>query len=138
MRRTLIYMFAAVSIMAAVSCSKDSESQEYFIEKCLDGGLVIANETIFDYDENTCQMAFNESALQYRVSNDTMSDFYVLDCNRRPGEVGSTLKATLTWSTDVDVRQRSGLEFKVIRAQGDWFWLWNRKNDIGVVVREAK
>lgn len=129
-------LFCALALLS--SCNKDNHGREVFIESCTDAGLYFDGTAAFVYDAGTCQVGFSEERKQFRVSDDDMKNFYILDVNKLPGGVDSSLKGTLTWTTDKDVRQRSGIDFKVVRVKDDMYWLWAGKGSVGVVVRMVR
>lgn len=135
----IIYYILTLCILALfTSCNKNNYGRDIFIETCTDAGLFFGGVSAFEYDARTCQVGFSEERKQFRVSDDDMKNFYILDVNKLPGGVDSSLKGTLTWTTDKDVRQRSGIDFKVVRVKDDMYWLWAGKGSVGVVVRMVR
>lgn len=92
---------------------------------------------VFTYDENTCQTSYIESANEFRVGKDDMSDFYIVQCNATPKE-GEHITANLIWTTANDIRERKNLEFKVLKTEkgGEKIWLWCQSLRAGVVVKK--
>ncbi len=136
--KRIIYIVSVLALFGLASCAKDNEAQEAFVDNFTNVGLSIAGESVFSYAENKCQLGYSADYLEFRVSDDTMNNFYALTLRKMPEGIGSSVRGDLIWTTSTDVRQRGGLDFKLIRAEGDYMWLWNKKNDIGVVVRKIE
>ena len=99
-------------------------------------GLQVKGETVFTYNANTCQMAFNRQKKEFRVCTDTMSDYYVLTLNEVPTATGDRVKGDLVWTSVNDVISRTGVSFVVKKAErNQMMWLWSRKENIGVVIQ---
>ncbi len=120
------------------SCGKDVQAQEDFKTACPTVGLTVSGVPAYEFSDASVQMSFNESKRQFRVSDDSMKYYYVLTVDKLPQGLGSTFTGDVVWTTNVDVRKRSGLKFKVINMSGDLMWVWNKKNDIGLVVRYVR
>ena len=137
MRHIIRYSVLAIAAaMMLCSCAEDEEAREDFVKTCPGPGLTIGAECLHSFEIDACQLSCSSDRRQFRVSDDNMNSYYILDkVDRMPSGVGSTLKGDLIWTTDKDVRYRGGLEFKVIRVEQDYYWLWNRRNDIGLVIR---
>lgn len=132
------YIPFLISTLLATSCIGANKLQEEFIEETVTESLVIEGKTVFSFDRNNCQESYSPDKMEYRVGDDTMSNYYVLHADRPIGGDGSTLKGELVWTTDVDVRQKTGMEFKVVKSRGELYWLWCRKARTGLVVRVVK
>jgi len=129
--RRIIYIM--VLLLAVVSCT-EKELQEEFVNTDSGIGLTIKGEKIFDYTENNCQYGYNESKCEFRVCNDTMSDYFVIQLDKMPAE-GSEASGNLVYTTATNVVSKSGVSFKLLKSEKGYLWFWNRKNSIGVVVR---
>lgn len=132
----LIICAAAVAVLS--SCGKDIAAQEQFQGVCQEAGLTIGGSQTYEFSTASVQMSFNESKKQFRVFDDGMRNYYVVTVDKIPSGEGSAFTADLVWTTATDVRKRSGVKFKVIRVSQDLLWCWNKKDDIGVVVRLAR
>ena len=88
------------------------------------------------YVPETFQLGFSPDNCQFRVNNDTMSEFFILTCSELPVSVGQTVTASLKVGTGMKMYYKSGLSFEVkkVNAEG-MVWLWCGKKDIGVTVK---
>ncbi|MCQ2145342.1 MAG: hypothetical protein MJY72_06340 [Bacteroidales bacterium] len=135
MRRLFIIMVAAIAAISAASCTEKALLEEFTNEKS-EIGLTIKGQDIFTYDENSCQLGYDESLRQFRVSDDMMTDYYILTVDNVP-EIGYETQASLIYTTDDDVISQRGLSFKLVKVGRDGtMWFWNKKNTIGAVVRK--
>jgi len=117
---------------SAVSCT-NKELQEQFEADGVNIGLTYYGETIFKYTDGLCQLGYDASKNEFRVSDDAMNDYYVVRLDKMPS-VGEESTGTLIYTTDSDIVTKTGLRFKHLKSDGDKMWLWNRKNAIGCVV----
>lgn len=122
--------------LTTLSCRDAFRLREDFEMNVSSESLVIDGRTILSFDANRCQAAYSPAAVKFRVGDDMMNSYYLLDADRAPSGVGSRIKGNLSWTTETQVKSRRGLDFEVVKVEGDKFWLWNRKARIGLVVRE--
>ena len=100
--------------------------------------LVVRGEVVFDYDGNRCQMSYNAQRCEYRVMDDDMAHYFVLKCDADLSDVGQEITADLCYTTASNVKEETGLTFKVeqvVQSSGT-YWLWCNSKKIGVVVRK--
>ena len=133
--KTRHIIIAAVAIILATSCS-DKAMLEEFTNDVQGIGLTMKGNRVFSYDENLCQLGYDESLNQFRISDDSMTDYFVLTVDALP-DVGSETSGKLSFTTDDDLINMSGLTFKLVKKSPDGLmWFWNKKNAIGAVVRK--
>lgn len=100
--------------------------------------LRINGKTIMKYEPLTWQLSCNTQKKQFRVHNDTMSDFYVLTCSELPDKKGQQIKADLLW-TSSRINKQNGLTFIVLSILGDGtVWLYNRKLGAYLSIRKPE
>lgn len=134
MHKRLIYLLFAVCLTAS-GCRQATENPSPEFIETDELGLRIKGRVIHSFDPLSWQIAYNADRKEFRIHNDTMSDFYILKCQSLPEEEGATLKANLIW-TSTTIQSRSNLTFTVLRMLPDGtVWLFNRKNDIILGVR---
>lgn len=97
--------------------------------------LQVAGKVQFRYDELNCQLSFSRDRNEFRVQTDNTSDFYTVRLNFIPTQVGETVTADLSWTTDTDILHRKNLTLEVVRIEGDKIWLWSDSGRIGVSLR---
>ena len=97
--------------------------------------LQVAGKVQFRYDELNCQLSFSRDRNEFRAQTDNTSDFYTVRLNFIPTQVGETVTADLSWTTDTDILHRKNLALEVVRIEGDKIWLWSDSGRIGLNVR---
>lgn len=85
--------------------------------------LVVNGNAVFTFTETGCQEAFNAGRHEYCAMTDNASDFFSLRLDRRPSEVGEPLSGDLRWTTETGIREMKNVTFKVMKLEGDTFWL---------------
>lgn len=123
-----------LAAFAASSCA-EKELQEEFVVSPAEFGLTIKGTRYDRFAEETCQYGYMESNHEFRVSNDNMSDYYVLRLDRIPG-VGEETSGELVYTTEDNIVSKPGLKFKLLKVEKDYYWFWNKRNSIGTVVRK--
>ncbi len=126
MKKYIYIAILAAASAALASCSKDGEAQEQFMTICSDYGMTVDGVQVVSIGEYRVQTSFYEDKKQFRVSDDTMENFYVLTVDKIPSGEGSTFEGDLGWGNARTASQKSGLSFKVISVEDDRFWVWCR------------
>lgn len=133
----ILCLVAAASILCGCPGSHEAESENEFLRSEMPC-LYIGGKAMHEFEPETWQAGFNRSKKQFRVSNDTMSDFYVLVCSEIPSREGQKVTADLIWSSN-RIMNRKGLTFSVKKFNNrGMVWLWNSKHRIGVSVLIAE
>lgn len=90
----------------------------------------------FTYNESSCQLGFNRDKAEFRIHNDNMSGYILVDLDRIPSAAGETVMAeSIQWTTADDVELRKNIALEVLKFEGGNIWLWNSRERIAVVVR---
>ena len=97
--------------------------------------LLVGGSIAFNFEPNTCQLAFSRDLREFRAYTDTMSDFFVATFSQVPSQLEQRLTADLVWTTEREVLTRKNLTLEVVRLEGDMVWLWSASGRIGLVVR---
>lgn len=120
-------------VIAACVCSCRNDIFPEFVSNP-DVHIEMNGNTILRYDEVTCQMGFNRDRRQFRMSTDSMSDYFSITMNMIPVIEGETIKGDLVWTTDRDVVTRKNIALEVVKTEDDKFWLWNEQERIALVI----
>ena len=124
---------ALLGCMLLSSCTGSNGDPEFV--NTYDCNLRVKGEVVFNYSPSTCQLAFNRERNEFRVHTDNMSDYYSLKLHSIPTAEGQRVKGDIVWTNKSDVLTRKDLAFQVKKAdRAGRFWLWNRKEQIGVVI----
>lgn len=135
MRKLIILISAASLLLHGCSCNKLDE--DFIRSEKL--SLRVKGKKIHEYEPNNWQIGFNENKKQFRIHNDTMSEYYILNCYSLPTEEGQTIRGDLKWSTSSSVTSRKGVEFKVEKKDDAGnIWLWSKKSGIAVSIRRLR
>lgn len=136
--RRYIYIFAALAAFVLTSCTKEDKIDPEFMDtKTI--SLTIRGESKFYYTENKCQLGYNASKNEFRVSNDDMSEYYIVTLDSMPTEADQKVKGKISWTESANIVTKNDLEFKVGYISSDGrYWLWNSKNKIGAIVCAVK
>ena len=122
-------------VMAAFATGCRWEIDEILLDR-EDISLTIKGEDIFIYDPLTCQLSFNKSDNTYRMYDDRISDWVIVECSERPDTEGQSLTADITWTTSSSIKIERGLRFTVQKTAADGkVWLWNKSKKIGIVIK---
>lgn len=134
--KAVIKLALCVQIAICAACAP-YEVDEILVQ-AEDVSLVIRGTLRFEYNPDTCQMAYNAHKTEFRAMKDNMADYFVLKCSEDPTTEGQELKADLTYTTVSDVKAETGLTFKVekISPSDGRLWLWCQSKKIGVVIRK--
>ena len=133
MRKHLILVFLA---LAAVACRKKVDMDPGMYESN-DVSLMVKGKMAFTYTEGTMQLAFNRTLREFRVGNDDMSSYFILDCAELPREEGQEIRADLKYTSGSSVKSTTGLTFKVEKMETNTglVWLWCAADKTGAVVK---
>lgn len=133
--KRIIIIFTAV--LATVGCNP------YDIDEILlqrdDISLTVKGELVFSYDPADCQLGQNEESGSFRVFDDKLGNWFILNCRTTPDTEGQSLKADLEYTSQTDTKKLNGLTFMVKKTdRNGYVWLWNDERKIGVIVRKIK
>lgn len=133
-----IYYICMLMIAACLSGCNQFDIDEILLEK-EDISLTWKGEEQLVYDPMTWQLGYNSKTFEYRVQEDDMADYFVLECKSRPTVEGEEIKATIEWTIETDVKRYEHIAFTVKKIAPDGrIWLWSHAQKIGVVVKELE
>lgn len=130
-----LYIILAAALLVFCGCSETNEVDSEFLKDetpC----LKIDGNVIHQYNPLTWQLGYKASDAEFRVHNDTMSDYYVVELNSVPQKTGETITGNLIWTSEKGVNRLNDLDFKVEKINGNGVvWLWQSKENIAVSVQ---
>lgn len=133
MRARLI--FAAAFIAAVIGCTKEYKPDDTFMEND-DIVLKIKGTELLKYDPMTFQLGYSPEKRQFRVSNDRMSEYYIVTCSSIPEKTDQKIKCSLKYAASSASGSKSDISFVVKKMDGNGVvWLWSSKDNIGVTVK---
>lgn len=130
--RNILMVAAALLVLAG--CQGAQPDQEFLgsADFCLE---VNGSET-FKYSPKNCQVAFNRNRCEFRVSTDTMSDFYCITLDFVPTAEGQKTVGNVSWTSSSDISSASNVSFSVKKVGSDGrVWLWSRRSKMGAIVQ---
>ena len=134
------FCYIVLALALALLCTACYEVEPGISSELLaseDFSLEIQGTQMFkrSFKESECQLGFNEAKKQFRVGDDQMKDYYVLECDKVPSVVNETLLVTLIWTINETVQKRTNLPMKVSKIGTDGrIWLWSSKDQIAAIV----
>ena len=134
MRNWLRIFLIIASVLCMMSCNRGLEPDSSFIAGS-QVQLKVAGNVIYTYNPLTWQLGYNPTAREFRVSDDQMKNYYIVNCSSIPSSVGQKIDATVTWTTAGGTKSIKG-RFEVAKAEKDTYWLWcgDKKIQTGVTV----
>lgn len=133
MKRSLAILLGGLLALLLASCDPERVDPA-FLEQ--DGiCLQVNRQPVFQYDPLTCQLGYNPSRGEFRVSTDTMSDYYIVTLPFIPTRSNTVVHGDILWTGESSVKRYRGIDFKVARIEEDRIWLWNSQNKIAVTIQ---
>ena len=117
------------------SCVKENFSlRDSFQEE---GGIyaVRGNETLFDFNENTCQWSYIPSAKVFKIFDDNYSNWLIFDCKGADLIVGATFDANLEWTIPRDLRELKNVSFQLMKIVDGVYYFWSSTHNIALRLR---
>ena len=122
-----------ITALLVISCVHDN-----FDTALLDDStprLIVGGKTVRQYNQADGQLGYNASRNEFRVSNDTMSEYFVLTCSDSPVSEGRKIKCDVSWTTPSGKQKRTGITFRVELMEDDTIWLWSSSESVSAVVK---
>ena len=135
MKKAVLTIIRVILIIAVMtSCDRSLEPDSSFVGSS-EIELTVGGNVVHKYDPDSWQLGYNSSKKEFRVFDDSMRNYYIVNCSALPSSAGQKLEATVTWSSGSSTQTTKG-KFEVAKANGDTFWLWcgDKKNPTGVTV----
>lgn len=139
MKRSILEVLLLLMILLVTAGCNGYNLQE--VEEILiskdDVSLTVKGETVFVYDSDDCQLAYNDGRNQFRAMRDDMSDYFSLTSHQQLVHLGQEFTADLDYTVSGRVRTEKNLKFTVekIDNSANLLWLWSSSKKIGVVVK---
>lgn len=135
-RHFLPYFALLLTIMAG-GCTQGTTSLSTFTKDST-VRLELDGQKIFVFNENTCQLSYNENHCTFRAHTDTMLDFFTVRLDHIPSNMGEEVTADISWNTTYGERAKNNITLNVQRIWGDVIWLCDASQHTAVVVRTLK
>ena len=122
-----------LAVLALVSCNGRNGYDRSFTESDTIS-LKVNKQTVFEYDPFTCQLGYNDTKREFRVSTDNMSDYFVLTLSKIPTSKEEQITGSITWTGDDYTRELRNQTFQTVKVEHGKIWLWNQANKLAVII----
>lgn len=122
-----------LAAMALVSCNGRNGYDRSFTESDTIS-LTVNKQKVFEYDPFTCQLGYNDSKREFRVSTDNMSDYFVISLSKIPTSKDEQLTGSITWTGDDYIKELRNQSFQTVKVERGKIWLWNQANKLAVII----
>ncbi len=139
-KRHNILVVLACALLAG-GCDNNNLNEADFVTTVSEVCLIVNSQTIMQYDSGIHQMAWHEGKRQFRLMNDTLSDYFVVTLGKMPETMGETVPVELVYTTTTRTTTVSDNFYasKISNtSSGTMYWLWNSHEKIGVVIQELR
>lgn len=132
MRKALLLLFCLSALSSCVS--ENLDFREAFQR---DDSIYMnrAGETLFDYNENTCQYSFYPTQSLFRVFSDTQFHWLSLDCKGAVLKEGARISADLEWTTHSDIVRMDKVNFELLKITDGVYYFWAPQYNIALRLR---
>lgn len=129
-------IWIAAAFLTLPGCAPDGPALEQEFTESSSVCFTVRGEVEHRFDPLDWQAVYSPSKCEFTVCNDNMSDFYTLRCSALPRQGGDEVKCDVTWTTYSDIKKKSGIRFKVTRADSATgvLWMWSSSELIGAAV----
>ena len=128
------FVYAGVIALAMTACQFQNIDEVLLTRS--DISLTVKGELQMAFDENTCQLGYNTARNEFRVYDESLTNWFILKCSSPLTSEGQEFKADLEYKTSGEVKTLKDLTFTVESSNVDGLvWLWNRDKQIGIVVK---
>lgn len=135
--RTVIMVLAAACALLACGCRQGTTSISSFTKDDT-VRLELDGQAVFVYNENSCQLSYNEKRCTFRAHTDTMLDYFTVQLDHIPSSTGEAVTADISWNTTYGEKNKNNITLNVQRIRGDVIWLCDASQHTAAVVRTLK
>ncbi len=134
-----ILKISAIAIVAAMSVSCEKHFNEADFVTTLSSVCLIVNGSPFmEYDQYSHQLAWNAGEMQFRMMDDYVNDYFVVNLSTMPSVMGEVVTAEIIYTTNDSIKNFSG-NFNASKisynSTGTMIWLWNENNRLGAIIQ---
>lgn len=88
------------------------------------------------YSPVTHQLGYNDSRNEYRVYDDKLSEWFILQCAEKPSSAGQIVDADISWTGSNNIKKLKGVQFKVEKTdEYGKIWMWNQDHGVGIIIQ---
>ena len=132
MKRLFAYMMI---LFAFASCVREDVTLREAFQG--EGGIyaVRGNQPLFVFDENTCQWSYDAEAKIFKIFDDNLSEWLVMDCKGASLVQGNSFTANLSWTTARGDSQLWGVPFQLMKIDDGLYYFWSSNHNIALRLR---
>lgn len=132
MKKLIIFALALLSMAACLKYDID----EILLERT-DVSLTFKGKLQYAFAAEYGQITINSGRTLFRYMTDDLANWMEVKCQSKPGGVGEKLIADIKWKSTLSSGEEKGLEFEIRQTDGNgMIWLWNKTNNIGLILRD--
>ncbi len=134
-----ILKISAVLLIATIlsSCEKNFNEAD-FVTTLSSVCLIVNGSPYMEYDQYYHQLAWRGIDLQFRMTDDYVNDYFVVNLSKMPTEMGEVITAEIIYTTNNSVKDFTG-SFNASKISttnsGTMIWLWNESNRLGAIIQ---
>ena len=129
----IIPVFIAAVLLS--SCVKyELEMENLLSEDSV--SLIIKGSPAVEIASERIQVGYNDMKRQFRVHDDTFSNFFILTCDSDLSGQGDFVTADLQWTTSNNIRNLKGIKLEIKKTEGNKYWLWNKSHRVAIVIEK--
>ncbi len=138
--KSSIYITTLLAIALMVcSCNNDEFNEADFVTSISSISLTVKGTQIMEYNSSYHQVAWNEERMQFRMMDDSLGNYFVVNLSSLPSEMGDVVSAELIYTTYTSIKTIND-KFSASKisnsSSGQLVWLWNESTQTGVVIQE--
>ena len=101
-----------------------------------DISLTVKGNVLITFTPETDQIGYNNGRNEFRMTDDKIANWVILQCSATPTTEGQELSGNLEYTTQDDVIKLNDLKFTVEKTSPEGLvWLWNKDKKIGLVIK---
>ena len=129
------YFAGIVLTLTAITSCVGPQPDEVLLPRT-EISLTIKGDVAMEFVPATCQIAYNSERNEFRLINDSLSDWFIFRSDSVPTDVGQEVHASLEYTSQSATKKLTGLTFSVEKTAPDGTaWLWNKDKKIGVIIK---
>ena len=133
MRKVLNILLCLTAALAFACCNGRNGYDRGFVDSDTIS-LTVNKVKVFEYDPMTCQLGYNDSRREFRVSTDNMSDYFVVTLSKIPSAKEERVTGSISWTGEDYIKDLRNLTFETVKIDRGKIWLWNQANKLAVII----
>ena len=129
------YLAGLVLTILAITGCVEQQPEENLLP-LTEISLTIKGEVVMEFIPATCQIGYNSERNEFRLTNDSLSDWFIFRSDVVPTDVGQKVIGSLEYKSQKNTKELTDLTFSVEKtAQDGTTWLWNSDKKIGIIIK---